>query len=293
MSRLLLAYLMLAGASVGWGVGATMTRFAVAEIAPFTTASVRFAAGALLLLVVLVWRGEARRLPPPRDWPFLALLGFVGITLFGSLYTIGLQWTGAAEGTLIQGISPLVTVGLAALALGEPIRRSQLVGGVVAFVGLAVLVVGGPASMGVGDDRRLGNGLLLVSAICWAGYTVGVRMAAGRFQLAETSAYSVLVGAALMAPFAATEPLRVPFASVSGAAWLAIGYLAVVSSCLCYLGWNEGVRRIGAGRAAAFSFIGPIAAILSAAPLLGELPTTPQLLGGALILSGLWIANRK
>ena len=58
------------------------------------------------------------------------------MTAFGALFTVGLQWTCAAEGTLIQGISPLLTLALAAAFVGERVRRSQLLGGLIAFAAL-------------------------------------------------------------------------------------------------------------------------------------------------------------
>lgn len=289
----LLTILALVGATAGWGVGATMTRLAVVEIAPLAATCLRFGAGALLLLGFLVWRGDVRRLPARHDIPLLLLLGGLGVTAFGALFTTGLQWTGPTEGTLIQGTTPLMTVVLAALLAGEPIRRWQVLGGLTAFGGLGVLLLGGTVALGGGgDDRWFGNMVLIGAGLCWAGYNVCVRMTAGRLRLGESSAYGLLVGTLLLVPFALFETPRGPLAAVSLSVWLAMAYLAVVSTCLAYIWWNDGIRKLGAGRAAMFSFIGPLAAMLSAIPLLGEWPNVPQLLGGALILAGLFIANR-
>lgn len=284
--------LLLTGATAGWGIGATLTRFAVGELGPFTVACFRFGFGAVFLMALLAQRGEIRGWPARRDWPLLLTLGVLGVTIFGGLYTLGLQWTGSAEGTLIHGISPMVTLGLAALLVGERIHRAQIVGGLVSFGGLAVLLLGSAADWG-GANRLLGDLLMLGAALSWSGYSVAVRMAADRFGLAETSAYSVLIGAVLLVPFALAEPVRMPLRQVSLAVWLAIGYLALVSSCFAYLWWNDGVRTIGAGRAAVFTFVVPIAAMISAIPILGEWPGPVQLAGGGLILGGLFIVNRS
>ena len=285
----LLAFAMLVGASVGWGVSAPLVKFSLTDLPPLSAACLRFGLGGVLLIGILGWRGELRW--PARDtWGLLLVLGLLGVTLFGSFYTIGLQFTGAAEGVLIQGIAPLVTMGLAALLLGEPLRRAQVGGVGIAFAGLAVLVAGGTATWGSGNARLLGDALMIASAVAWGAYSVAVRMVMGRLTLIETSAYSVLVGALLLAPFALLETARMPLADVRAITWLAIGYQVVVSSCLCYLLWNGGIRGVGAGRAAPFAFVSPIAAMLAAVPILGELPGPAQLGGGALILLGLFVA---
>ena len=83
------------------------------------------------------------------------------------------------------------------------------------------------------------------------------------------------------------------FAYILEFAFFAVAYLAVISTCLAYIWWNDGIRKIGAGRAAMFSFVGSVAAMLSAVPLLGEWPGPAQLIGGVLILGGLFVANRR
>jgi drug/metabolite transporter (DMT)-like permease len=284
---------MLTAATTAWGVGATLTRYAVADIGPLMVAVLRFGLGAVLLLVLLTRRGAIRRWPHPRDWPMLLALGILGVTAFGSLYTSGLQWTGSAEGTLIHGVSPLVTLILAAVLRGEPVRQPHAVGGLVAFGGLAVLLLGGAAAWGSGEHRLLGDLLMLGAALSWSGYSIAVRKAAHRLSLFETTAYSVLVGAVLLTPLALAEPTRTPPGAIGPAVWLAIGYLALLPSCFAYLWWNDGIRTIGAGRAAVFTFVVPIAATLSAIPILGEWPGPVQLIGGALILGGLFLANRS
>jgi drug/metabolite transporter (DMT)-like permease len=285
--------LALLGATAGWGAGATMTRLAVTEVAPLTLACVRFGSGALLLLLVLMWRGETRGFPPRSAWPSLLLLGLLGVTLFGALMTVGLQWTGAAEGVLIQGVSPLFTLGLAAAFAGERVRRAQVIGGLVAFGGLAAILLSELASWTPGSQRLMGDLVLILSSLCWAAYNVAVRLTANKVNLGESSAYSLLIGTAMLTPFALLEPPRTPLLGISFGAWAAVGYLAVVSTCLAYIWWNDGIRKIGAGRAAMFSFVGPLAAMVTAIPLLGEWPGPPQLTGGALILAGLYLANRR
>ncbi len=288
----LATYLMLAGAAAGWGVSAVAVKFSVEALPPLTVACLRFGLGSLLVLAVLWRRGEIWHVPPPRAWPTLLGLGVLGVTAFGALFTAGLRWTGAAEGTLIHGTNPLVTVLLATALLGERLGLIRLAGVVLSLAGLVMLVLGGPGPWGQGDFRLLGDVLMIGSAISWGSYSVGVRMVMGRFSLTETSAYSVFVGALLLIPFALLETLRMPLGEVRPMTWLAIGYQIVVSSCLAYLWWNEGVRRIGAARAAAFSYVTPVTTIVAAAVLLGERLGPLQILGGVMALGGVVLVNR-
>jgi drug/metabolite transporter (DMT)-like permease len=293
MESRLTTYLMLVGAATGWGLSATTVKFSVDDLAPLTAACLRFGLGGLLLLAILWRRGQVRKLPRPRDWPFVIALGVLGVTAFGALYTTGMQWTGAGEGTLIQGTSPLVTMLLAAALLGERLGPAQLAGVAVCFGGLVLLVLGGPDAWGGGSLRLIGDALMVGSAVSWGSYSVAVRLVMGRFSLAETSAYSVIAGSLLLLPLALLETPRMPLGEVRAATWLAVGYQFAVSTSLAYLWWNEGVRRIGAGRAAVFSYIGPVVAVISAALVLGERLGPLQLVGGATVLAGLVLANRR
>ena len=66
------------------------------------------------------------------------------------------------------------------------------------------------ARWGAGSERLLGNVVMLGACLTWSGYNVAVRMLANRLNLAESSAYALLVGTALLVPFALLESARVP-----------------------------------------------------------------------------------
>ena len=77
--------------------------------------------------------------------------------------------------------------------------------------------------------------------------------------------------------------------------WL---YIGVFSTCLAYLAWNEGVRRVGPDGAMAFYNMLPVFGVLMGALFLGERMTAGQWLGGGLIIAGglvaaLWAHRRR
>lgn len=73
---------------------------------------------------------------------------------------------------------------------------------------------------------------------------------------------------------------------------LAALYLGAGPSALAYLLWNQALRHLDAGQAANFLNLIPVVGIASAAFFLGEVPTPGQLLGGSLVVGGVWLSSR-
>jgi drug/metabolite transporter (DMT)-like permease len=73
---------------------------------------------------------------------------------------------------------------------------------------------------------------------------------------------------------------------------LSLLYLGVLGSALAYIGYYDGLRRIGATRAGVFIALNPLTAVICGAMLLGEQLTVPMLLGGAVILLGIYLCNK-
>ena len=74
--------------------------------------------------------------------------------------------------------------------------------------------------------------------------------------------------------------------------WLSLAYLGVLGSALAYIGYYDGIRRIGATRAGVFIALNPLTAVICGALLLGEQLTAPMLAGGAVILLGIYLCNK-
>ena len=75
--------------------------------------------------------------------------------------------------------------------------------------------------------------------------------------------------------------------------WLAVAYLALVSTCLAYIWWNDGIRKIGAGRAVDVQLRRPGRRDALGHTRARRVARPAQLIGGVLILGGLFVANRR
>jgi len=97
----------------------------------------------------------------------------------------------------------------------------------------------------------------------------------------------------LLLPFAVVERGWRPLFTSPPAAWLSLLYLAVFGTVLAFVFFYEGVHRVGALRATPFAFLVPVVGVISSVIALGERLTVPTVIGGVLVLLGLWLVQRK
>jgi drug/metabolite transporter (DMT)-like permease len=203
---------------------------------------------------------------------------------------VALLYTSAGDGALIQGAIPAVTVALSMILLGERLTGARVAGVAMSMAGLAfILLVGGSASPG--RDSLLGNILMLTTVLSWAIYTVLGRHLRDVEPLAVT-AYSTACGTLLLAVAALYEMSAQPLPAISWTGWLIVLYLGVICSVLGYVLWNWSLQHLDAGQAANFINLIPVVGVASGALVLGEPITSGQMLGGVLVLVGVWLAIR-
>ncbi len=272
-----------------WGLSFVATRAAVAEIAPFTLAFLRFAI-AMVLLGPLGRRALAGRTLARRDHVDLLLLGLVGVTAAVGLENLGLEHTTAAHGALIVSLAPIAS------ALTDAIRDRRrpparsVAGLVVALAGVG-LIVG--RDTGGGVATVLGDVLILVTVPLWVAYGILVSRLAPRVPLTAVTSVSLGWGCVMLAPLALAEAFRGPIRMPSVAALAALVGLGVFCSALAYLWWNRALSVLGVATTNAFIYAIPLFAVVGGIVLLGEPLTFEVAAGGTLVIAGLLLVARR
>ena len=256
----------------------------------FTTVFLRFWWAAVILLVVLRFREH--RLPrlSPRETVLVVGLGLLGVGLYNSLFTAGLALVEASRAALIVPINPAFTALAAALFLHERLGRSRA-------LGVALCVLGALWVLSRGDPRafaafELGPGelLLVLCIFMWSAYTLLGRIALSSLSPLALTAYVMLAGSLPVAVPAWFE--HETLARVTWQGWVALGYLVVFGTLMPFLWFYEGVKALGAARAAQFINLVPPLAVAESVWLLDE-PMTPALyIGAALVVAGLYLTNK-
>jgi drug/metabolite transporter (DMT)-like permease len=284
------AYLMLTGMALCFGGTWVAGSVAVDAAPPFTIAAVRFGVASILLYA---WaRLTGRELSPLSrgDWPMVIGLGLTAVAGYNWLFLTGLTLAPASDGAIIvPGLAPVFTLLLAGVILRERLGLRAYIGFAIAAVGLYLVV----APSGATDERRLlGDLMFLAGAVCWGIYSVLARIASRRFDAVSTTLYGTALGTAILIPAAlleggTTRLLAAPVEAVAG-----IAYLALFGTVAAFVLLNLGVARIGAARASAFALLVPIVGVLSSVALLDERLGPMTVLGGVVVLIGLWLVEQ-
>jgi len=256
----------------------------------FTSVFIRFSCAAALLFALLLWReGRLRRLTP-REAALVLVLALLGNTLYNTIFAAGLAMVEASRAALIVPTNPAFTALFAALFLKERLGQARAAGVALSLFGVLWVLSRGDLRLLAGLEFGLGEMLLVACIFIWSAYTLLGFVAMSTLSPLALTAYVMAVGSA---------PLAVPawfehqaFAAVTWQGWAALAYLVVFGSVMPFLWYSEGIKALGAARAAQFINLVPPIAVAESVLLLGE-PFTPALLVGvAFVFAGLYLTNR-
>jgi drug/metabolite transporter (DMT)-like permease len=159
---------------LAWGSNWMMTKTLVASVSPLWAVAIRSAIATAALLVVLLARGQLI-LPRRGDVSVILSVAVLHMGVFSALVAFGLQYVPAGRSIVLGYTTPLWVAPAAWLFLNEPVTRSRLAGIALGLAGLAMMF--NPLAFDWSNHSALiGNGLLLLAALCWAANILYVRV---------------------------------------------------------------------------------------------------------------------
>jgi drug/metabolite transporter (DMT)-like permease len=261
----------------------------LAEMHPLALAVLRVGFATPVLLAI-AWRRD-RVLPARRDLPWLALLGALGV--FGNqvLFIWGLSLTTATDAAILMPSIPVFAAGLA-VALGlERVGLRRLAGIALAVAG--GLVVLDPTRFSLADRAAVGNLLILVNCLFYAGFLVLQRPVLERLPWRTVIAWSFLFGSLGVLAVGGGELAALEPGAVSRGAWLGVAFVLLFPTVLGYLLATWAVRRSSLTLVAAYTTLQPPLSALLAAAFLDERFGVAEEIGFSLIAGGLWLVSRR
>jgi drug/metabolite transporter (DMT)-like permease len=268
-----------------WGSSFTYISIALAAFGPGELALVRFIVATATLGVVAIFAPIPRI--ERRDWPRLIVLSLLGITAYHLLLNFGQRNVPPGTSALIIQTAPVFSVLLASKLLGETVTRRSWFGIVTALTGSVVLVVGQGKGLGFTTSAFL----IVLSAVATSLYFVLQQPLVQRYGARALTTWSMLVGMLPMLVFAPTAISQWQQASVE--ARLVVVYVGVFPAAVAYVLWHYLLNALGVSRATVFMYVTPIIAFVTAWLLLGTVPTTGAIVGGAITLLGVVVVNAE
>ncbi|MCB9666113.1 MAG: DMT family transporter [Alphaproteobacteria bacterium] len=287
-----LGLLLASGAAFGFAFKAILVKLAY----PYGVDAVALLALRMLLSLPFYVVVGLRPRPDAAPWTrqdawkvgALGLVGYYGASLFDFQ---GLQYVSAGLERLVLFTYPTLTVLLGVVLLGRGWTWRQALGLGLTWVGIGAAVAHDMRAAGTVADTLQGLGLVLLSAVCYAGYLLGAAPMIARLGSRRFTASVMLVStAAVLVHHGLTAPLGdlLQPAPVWG---LALA-MALFSTVLPTFMLSAAIQRIGSERAATVGSLGPILTIGLGALLLGEPLSWVQGVGAALVLGGVTLASR-
>jgi drug/metabolite transporter (DMT)-like permease len=292
-SRKTVAILEVTCAVIFWGGSFVATKVALREVSPVTVVWLRFAIGVIILGVGVSVRRQFS-LPATRDLRYFALLGFLGITFHQWLQSTGLITAQATTTAWIVATTPIFIAVLGWLVLKERLHWVQNLGILLAAVGVILVVTRGDlASLSVGSFGTPGDFLVLISAPNWAVFSILSRRGLRTFPATLMMFYVMGFGWLFTSLLFFAGPGLSEIARLSLPGWLGVGFLGVFCSGLAYIFWYDALQALPVAQAGAFVYLEPFITLVIAAIVLGEVVTLVSLLGGGVILLGVWLVQRR
>lgn len=271
---------------------AAKTLFTETQLEPIVLAFLRLCIAFPFFFLLMLTEGRKVRLPFNRGM----LLGLVVLGFFQAGYQGTYLWavdlTGAGIATLIAlCLAPVLVAIAAAPLLGERPNRTTVLALVAAIIGTLMLVSTDVRSP---DAARVGGVLIAVlAAAVYAAFTLASRHLSGGTSVYATAFVCFMTGALVLAPIALLNGGLGELANLELKAWLLIGYIGVVPTCVGYVCFFRGMQTTPATTSSIIVTLEPLFAAMLAWIILGEALGWMGIAGAVVLTVSVLVASRS
>lgn len=284
------AWIAFAAVCLIWGTTYLAIKVALETIPPFLMGGIRYVIGGGVLVLWLLARRAA--LPPPAEWPRLAVLGFLMITLGNGGVVWGEQYLASGLTAVVIATSPFWMVAIDAMLPGADRLTLRPWGGLlIGFCGI-LLLVWPDLTLGGASGRAVVLGILALQVAC-IGWSIASaytrRHAVSRNVLGVAAVQMVFGGLFLM--LAGTAMGEWHDLTLSPRTAAALAYLTLAGSVVAFAAYSYALRYLPIATVSLYTYVNPVIAVALGTALLGEPFRASMLVAAAVIVIGMFVVR--
>lgn len=261
------------------------------ELSPTVLFTFRAACAAALFWLLNLFTKRER--VPWRD-----LLGMLGASVLGLIlpqmtFLYAISMTAPIDLSVVNSITPIMTMFVAAIFLKEPITWKKAGGVALSFGGVVWLILQSTHTGGVEHSSPMGIALVVLNALCFALYLGICRPIIRRYSVVTLMKWMFLFALVLILPFSARGVATLDYAAIPGPVWWEVAYLVFFATFVAYFLIPIGQQRIRPTLVSMYNYLQPIIASVVGVALGMDRLTWMKVLAAVLVFVGVAVVNRS
>lgn len=266
-----------------WSLAYVLTRMTLEYFTPFSLGFLRYFVACCTLIIIAV----CTKMKPPRrsDFPWFAASGAFGFFLYMIAFNKGMETVTASTSSIVIAMVPVMTALLALFLYKEKLNRFQWAAIVIEFIGVIVLTLMNGVFL-----INLGLVWLFFAALILSIYNLLQRRLTKTYTALQTCAFSIFFGTIMLTVFMPVSINEVTQAPAIQLLYIAI--LGIFSSAIAYIAWSAAFARAKqTSLVSNYMFVTPFLTSILGFLLVKEVPDLATIIGGGIILLGLFVFN--
>ena len=246
-------YILLTLVSLIWGGSFVVVKSTTSSISPIDLSFLRFLIASPIMLFILFISNRPKKVHI-KDTLWILILGLSGVTFLYIFQFTGIKYIEASTSSVLINTNVIFIAIFSAIFLKEELKIKKLVGILGAFIGVIIMSINSIVSF---DNMELiGCTLIILSAVCWAIYSIVGKYLISRYDELTITTYAFLIGTFLFIPFLDISKISM-ILNRTALIWMDILYLSILCSVFGYIGWYYSLSKIDASKGSCISNYNP------------------------------------
>ena len=286
-------YFRLAAGMIAFGSATPVSKIVTSSMPVFVGSLLRVAIGAAVLAPFAWRKWPDLSTVAGRDWILIAIISVFGMFGFSALMLYGMGMIPGVKGAVVMSTTPAITAGVSILFLGEDPNWRKIASIVCALVGILILQLDGDDGASENGTPLLGAFPVLGAVCCEVVYTLVGRKVSRDIDPVFVAFMAAVLSVPLFVPFAWLQWQNINLPDIELSAWFAIVWYGAGTLALGSWLWYSGIAQTEGSVAAGFMALMPASALILSYVLLDEPFRLLDLLGFAVVFSGVLLMSRE